>query len=106
MEALSIVMWGVEELGVVGSGVPFGFGPHFSAPFSSEDPCELLIRLRLFPTPSGITRGFGCLHNAMSISSTKLILCSQIRVGETVVGRVNVAEMLYDIEPFSNCPTS
>ena len=99
-------MWGVEELGVAGSDVAFGFGPHFSAPFSSEDPCELFIRLRLFPISSGIIRGFGRSCEPMSISSTKLILCSQIRVGETVVGRVNVAEMLYDIEPFSNYPTS
>lgn len=93
-------------MGVVGFDVAFGFGPHFSAPFSSEDPCELLIRLRLFPISSGIIRGFGSGHDAMSISSTTLILCSHIRVGETVVGRVNVAEMLYDIEPFSNYPTS
>jgi len=106
MEALSIVIWGVEEFGVAGFDVAFGFGPHFSAPFSSEDPCELLIRLRLFGISSGIIRGFGGECKAMSISSTKLILCSQIRVGDTVVGRVNVAEMLYDIEPFSNCPTS
>lgn len=87
---------------VGGDGI-FGFGPDLSAPFSSEEPCALLTRLRLLPDSSGMIRGFGGEYDAMSISSTSFNLCSHTRVGDTVVGRVSVAEMLYDIEPFSNC---
>lgn len=39
----------------------------------------------------------------MSIVSTILIFVVQVVVGDIVVGRVRVEDMVYDIEPLSNC---
>lgn len=39
----------------------------------------------------------------MSIVSTMLIFVVQVVVGDIVVGRVRVEDMVYDIEPLSNC---
>lgn len=39
----------------------------------------------------------------MSIVSTMLIFVVHVVVGDIVVGRVRVDDMVYDIEPFSNC---
>lgn len=51
---------------------------------------------------SDIIRGFGGRRWAMSIVSTMLIFVVQVVVGDIVVGRVRVEDMVYDIEPLSN----
>lgn len=95
-----------DEFGVVPFDVvSFVFEPVLDIGFSSGDSWELLIRPRFVPGSRDMTRGFRGEYEAISINSTKLSLCSQTRVGDTVVGRVNVAEIVYPIEPFSNYST-
>ena len=100
IDAESSEIRGSEPLGV--PMMELGRVPDFSGPFSSDDPCELFRRLRLDPCSIGMTRGFGGGSDATSIISTSATLWLHVRVGEMVIGRVNVAEMLYDIDPFSN----
>lgn len=86
----------VEELGDMVSLLPI-----FDSARSSVEPCALFARAR-FPDSSGIILGFGAGYAAMSISSTSESLCSHTRVGDLVAGRVNVADIVYDMDPFSN----
>lgn len=51
---------------------------------------EVFVRVRLEMGSSEITRGFGSAMGAMSITSLKVTLVSQLVVGDIVVGRVNV----------------
>ena len=51
---------------------------------------------------SDMTLGFGSRIGAISIVSTKSTFVSCVVVGEIVVGRVNVADNMYEIVPRSN----
>jgi hypothetical protein len=55
---------------------------------------------------SDMTLGFGWSIGATSIVSTRYTFVSCVVVGEIVVGRVKVADNIYEIVPRSNCSSS
>lgn len=103
-----LLLLSVAEAVVVGLAVAsvdgdrHGFGDLMTPRSSDDDAVLFAPERRDFVGSRGMMRGFGIGSNATSIISTSAMRRSHVRVGEIFVGRVMVADIVYDILPFSN----